>query len=225
MEGTHSCHLVHPPCSCGWVSCEMSLLSTLKSLNNIPVTVSLQEVSLAPTDHVSSQAIKIFVPDIQNASWVCSFSSWEHYYLPALKSGRQLEKLQHGNNIGKPGKLYEKQFFSTMIARTGGCSKEIFFVLFCFVVCFSSLWGKFSQAILIHILMDKCVKTAGSKCCRACVLRDSWFIYVLISFLFLFMVSILQQACHTSSETELNSSLLVVPPSEISVKCISLFFF
>lgn len=125
--------------------------------------------------------------------------------------------------------MYEKQFFSAIIARNEGYSKENFsFSYFGFLGFFVFLHCKanFLKLIcLIHTLMDKRVKTAGSKCCRACVLRDFWFIYVLISFLFLFMVSILQQACHTSSGTELNSSLLMVLSSEISVKCISFFSF
>lgn len=175
--------------------------------------------------------MRIFILGTQNAPWVfsCFFSPWEHYYLHAVKRGRQLEKLQLGNNTGKPGKLYVKQFFfSAMIARNGNCSKEKFSFLLFFLLFYVFLHskGNFLKLIcLIHILMDKCVKTAGSKCCRACVLRDSWFIYVLISFLFLFLVCILHQPCHTSSETELNSSLLMVLSSEISVKCISLFFF
>lgn len=75
-----------------YVSYEMSLsVYCLKNLNSILVTLSLkEEVSLAAIDHVSSQALKIFIPGIQNAScfFFSSFSSWEHYYLHAVKCDR-----------------------------------------------------------------------------------------------------------------------------------------
>lgn len=137
----------------------MSLFSALKNLNNILVTFSLQEeVSLAPTYHVSSQAMKIFIPGIQNAGWVfsCSFSSWEHYYLHAVKRGRQLEKLQHGNNIGKPGKLYVKHFFQCYGSKKWKLlqRKFFFFFFFSFVLRFSSLQGKFCQANLLDSHTD-----------------------------------------------------------------------
>lgn len=118
----------------------MSLFSALKNLNNILVTFSLQEeVSLAPTYHVSSQAMKIFIPGIQNAIWVfsCSFSSWEHYYLHAVKRGRQLEKLQHRNNIGKPGKLYVKHFFQCYGSKKWKLLQRKFFFFFFFFFCFT----------------------------------------------------------------------------------------
>lgn len=117
--------------------------------------------------------------------------------------------------------------FSVLIARNWSCCKEnlslSFFFLFC--VFLLSKANNFKLISLIHILMDKCVKIARSECGRTCVLRRSLFIYVLISFLYLFMVSMLHHPCHTSLETELNFSPLMVLSSEISLKCISLVGF
>lgn len=146
------------------------------------------------------------------SSWPHIFSSSEHlyswhtrhYFFPSHHKSiivcTQWNVSDNWRNFNMATILLSLAFYycllSVPLAGIWSCCKEYLFFLL-------SKANYLKLISLIHILMDKCVKTAGSKCWKVCVLRASWFIYVFISFLFLLMVSTLHHTCHTSWETEL----------------------